>query len=107
MTPTRNNEHESAGNAPPGGGDDDAVDIDLAEDDEPKNEPASGSRGLYVVFAFGSGRRLELHVPHAKGVMIGGHSDAAALSFRLVNRSVETSGPMILVGAEDVLREGG
>ncbi len=77
-------------------------DVELS-DDEPDEY-----RGLFVVFGLGEGRTLQLHVPSAKGVMIGGHSKATELSYFVVSTdgSIETSGPMILVGAAEDLNEG-
>lgn len=85
------------------------VDVDLTqEDDEPPPEPSRSGLGLFVVFVFDDGRTLQLHVPNAKAIEVGGDSQASKLSYLLVNRdlSVEASGDMILTGAEALIKGG-
>lgn len=70
-------------------------------DPAPRAKPGAESpeQGLFVVFGLRDGRILELHVVAAKGIKIGGHSNALANSFFLYNRdgSIEHSGSLVML----------
>lgn len=55
-------------------------------------------KGLFAVFGVAGRRTLELHVPHALGIKIGGPSEATEPSFILRNpdRSIEHSGKLVM-----------
>lgn len=55
-------------------------------------------KGLFAVFGVAGRRTLELHVPHALGIKIGGPSEATEPSFilREVDGSIAHSGKLVM-----------
>jgi hypothetical protein len=79
-----------------------AEEFDLDLEDSPVGGEAKTVRpprkGLFAIFAVAEGRTLELHVPQAMGIVIGGPSEATEPSFilREPDGSIEHSGGLVM-----------